>query len=345
MTCRSGRPEGVGYAQPVRIGDPAFSTPAKTLFGDNMMSLVRRILLGVGILAFCSIAYADRWEEEKAKRFKGLPEKIQSEIADAVPTELAAKPKQERRILVFYRCEGFIHGSIPHANESVRAMGEKTGAFRVDFADTYDVFEASNLAKYDAILLNNTSHMQFVTPAQEAAFMDFVAGGKGLIGIHAASDNFGRHPKCLAMVGGIFNGHPWNAGGKWAFKLNDAGHVLNQAFGGKGFWHTDEIYQYKPDSYVGTGVLRVLVSLDMSQSAVIDRIDDGPREVPVSWVRDIGEGRLFYTNFGHREDTFRNPMIMKHLLDGIQFALGDLAADSTPTDEAEIGDPARAAAP
>ncbi|MEL6106120.1 MAG: ThuA domain-containing protein [Planctomycetota bacterium] len=307
------------------------------------MSYCRRALVGLcAIVVLMSSAFADRWSEEKAKRFKGLPDKVKTEIAAAVPSELAAEVSKPRRILVFYRCEGFIHNSIQHANESIRAMGEKTGAFSADFADTYDVFTDENLAQYDAILLNNTSHMQFTEPSQEAAFMDFVAGGKGLIGLHAASDNFGRHPKCLAMVGGIFNGHPWGAGGKWAFKLNDPDHVLNNAFDGKGFWHTDEIYQYKPESYVGTGVLRVLVSLDMSQSAVIDRIKDGPREVPVSWVRSIGDGRLFYTNFGHREDTFRNPLIMKHLLDGIQFALGDLEADTTPSDEANLGDPALA---
>ena len=276
---------------------------------------------------------ADPWEEKKAKRFKPLMETEKRQIADAVPDKLAAKPNADRRILVFYRCEGFIHTSIPHGNESVRAMSDKTDAFEADFADTYDVFSKENLAKYDAILLNNTTHMAFPEPSQRDAFMDFVAGGKGLIGFHAASDNFNRHPECLKMVGGIFAGHPWGAGGKWAFKLDDPGHTLNAAFGGSGFWHTDEIYQYKPDSYVGTGVLRILVSLDMSKEAVSSRINDGPREVPVSWVRTIGKGRLFYTNFGHREDTFANPVIVKHMLDGIQYALGDLDADATPTDQ------------
>ncbi len=57
----------------------------------------------------------------------------------------------------------------------------------------------------------------------------------------------------------------------------------------------------------------------------------GVREVPVSWLREHGAGRLFYTNLGHREETYANPSIMKHLLDGIQYALGDLEADATPT--------------
>jgi hypothetical protein len=80
----------------------------------------------------------------------------------------------------------------------------------------------------------------------------------------------------------------------------------------------------------------------MSKEAVSSRIDDGPREVPVSWLRTTGKGRVFYTNFGHREDTYANPMIVKHLLDGIQYALGDLPADATPSSNAEVTDPALA---
>ena len=277
---------------------------------------------------------ADPWIKKKADSFKPLSAEQTAAIENAAPTAAAAKPKKARRLLVFYRCEGFIHSSIPHANLALETMGKKTGAFKVDLADTYDVFNTENLKQYDGILLNSTTGMQFPKPEQQNAFLDFVSGGKGLAGIHAASDNFGRHPECRAIVGGEFGGHPWNAGGNWAFKLDDPEHVLNKAFGGKGFWHSDEIYQYKPETYVGTKVLRVLVSLDMKQDEVSKIINDGPREVPVSWLRKAGDGRVFYTNFGHRDDTFTKPAILQHMLDGIQYALGDLAADATPTAEA-----------
>ena len=274
------------------------------------------------------------WEKKKEKSFPPVPEDIQSLITEAVPAQAAAEAKKDRRILLFWRCEGFIHNSIPHGNFAVQAMAKKTGAFQVDLADSYDVFTTANLAKYDAVLLNNTTHMKFPEASQLNAFLDFVAEGNGLIGFHAASDNFGRHPEARALVGGQFNGHPWGAGGTWAFKLDDPGHRLNQVFKGEGFWHTDEIYQYNPESYVGTDTLRVLVSLDMSQKVVSERINDGPREVPVSWVRSAGKGRVFYTNLGHRQETFRNPIILQHMLDGIQYALGDLEADATPTSKA-----------
>lgn len=295
-----------------------------------------------------SCAYAqdatDPWTKKKAESFKPLSAEQKAAIENALPNESDAKPKKERRVLVFYRCEGFIHSSIPHANYALEAMGKKTGAFTADLADTYDVFNAENLKKYDCILLNSTTGMQFPQPEQQNAFLDFVSSGKGLVGIHAASDNFGRHPECRAMVGGEFGGHPWTAGGNWAFKLDDPDHVLNKAFGGKGFWHTDEIYQYKPETYVGTKVLRVLVSLDMKQDEVSKLIKDGPREVPVSWLHKAGEGRVFYTNFGHREDTFTKPAILKHMLDGMQYALGDLEADATPTADAGPKKPAFAPA-
>ncbi|MCA9217997.1 MAG: ThuA domain-containing protein [Planctomycetales bacterium] len=287
------------------------------------------------LLLFANVAFAqetnDKWLETKAKRFKPLTEEQQKKITDALPARAVWIPKAARKILVFDRCEGFVHDSIPFGNFAMEQLGKKTEAFTSNLAGTYDVFTNENLKQYDAILLNNTTHMQFPEPSQLNAFLDFVASGKGLIGFHAASDNFGRHPKCLDMVGGIFNGHPWGAGGTWAFKLDDPGHILNKAFDGKGFWHQDEIYQYNPESYAGLDVLRVLVSLDMSKKEVSERINDGPREVPVSWIRKAGDGRVFYTNFGHRSETFHNAAILKHMLDGIQYALGDLEADATPT--------------
>lgn len=273
-----------------------------------------------------------------------LSEQQLAAIADAAPRTPTAQPKSARRALCFCRCNGFVHSSISSGNAALEALGERTKAFTVDVTEDYGVFTPENLKQYDCIILNNTTNMVFPEASQLNAFMDFVASGKGLVGIHAASDNFGRHPEARAIIGGEFGGHPWNAGGTWAFKLDDPQHPLNEAFGGKGFWHKDEIYQYNPATFVGTDVLRILVSLDMNQGKVSERIDDGPREVPVSWGRRAGEGRVFYTNFGHNESTFANPTILRHLLDGIQYAMGDLEVDDTPTSQVDAAQPALAPA-
>ncbi|MCB1232523.1 MAG: ThuA domain-containing protein [Verrucomicrobiae bacterium] len=289
------------------------------------------------------------WEEKKAARFTGPNDEQKQLIAEAVPSKATAKPAKPRKILAMYRCEGFIHTSIPFGNYALQQMAEKTGAFSVDLADTYDIFTPENLAKYDVLLFNSTTHLQ-PNDAQKKAILDFINGGGGVVGIHAAADNFGDWPEGVAMIGGVFNGHPWGAGGTWAFKNEDPTHKLNAAFGGKGFWHTDEIYWYKPESFQGRDKLRVLLSLDMSKEANQKALDNerykdmvqGDRkdvDVAVSWCRKIGEGRLFFTNLGHRDDTFWNPEVMQHLLDGIQFALGDMEVDTTPSAEAHLGDP------
>ncbi|TWT55227.1 ThuA domain-containing protein [Allorhodopirellula solitaria] len=321
-----------------------------------MIKLSRVLLASTICLAstLCSLTWGidpadaqdtvDPWQKKKQEIFKPLSDAAQQTIGRAVPATPTAKPRATRKILVFYRCEGFVHGSIPYANQAIKAMAEKTGAFQADFADTYDVFTNENLANYDLVLLNNTTGMQFQEPSQQNALLDFIADGNGLAGIHAASDNFGDFPRCRALIGGQFSGHPWGAGGTWAFKLDDPEHVLNDAFDGQGFWHSDEIYQYQPESYQGPEVLRLLVSLDMNQEEVSKRIDDGPREVPVSWIRQAGDGRIFYTNFGHRNETFQNPAMLRHMLDGIQYAIGDLDADATPTAKADEIQPALAPA-
>lgn len=51
---------------------------------------------------------------------------------------------------------------------------------------------------------------------------------------------------------------------------------------------------------------------------------------------------MFYTNFGHRPETFQNPVILQHMIDGIQYAIGDLAIDDAPTGKSSQGDVALA---
>lgn len=290
------------------------------------------------------------WEERAAERFKPMTRAEKMRVSQSQPSDSGLKKRQikkPKRILVFWRCEGFIHTAIPTANFALQEMSRKTHAFTVELADSYEVFTKKNLKNYDAIVFNSTTHLKFPDPSQREAVQQFVESGGGLVGIHAASDNFYDWETGVSMMGGQFKGHPWGSGGNWAFKLNDSEHVLNEAFAGKGFWHSDEIYQYNPENYEGEGNLRILLSLDMSKAAVSDRLTDPKnaekygavfgtkkREVPVSWIREIGKGRLFYTNLGHREETYANATIMQHIYDGMLYALGYVKADATPTAEA-----------
>ncbi len=290
---------------------------------------------------------AKTWETEKAAKLKPATAEEKEKISAAIPAKTTAQPKKGRKLLIFYRCEGYIHTAISIANHALPEMGKKTGAYTADVSDDYAVFTKDNLAQYDAILFNSTTHLKFPKPEQRAAILDFVKGGKGIVGIHAAGDCFHAWPEGAALMGGLFSGHPWTAGGTWAFRLDEPKHVLNQAFAGKGFWHQDEIYQYQPTTFAGPENLRIIVSLDMTKKDVSDKLSDpkfdnhnkafkpGKREVPVTWLREYGKGRLFYTNLGHNKQTYWVANVMQHYLDGLQYAFGDLEADATPTAKAK----------
>jgi type 1 glutamine amidotransferase len=298
------------------------------------------ILLALG-LAAAPLGEA-AWEDGK-KRLKPLTDDTKAKVLAALPAKATVKPKKPRRILVFYRCETFVHGSIVAGNFAMQELGRKTGAFTADLADDYAVFNKANLKKYDAILFNNTTSLALENDNQRNGILDFMSQGKGVAGIHAASDNFYKWKAGARMIGGQFNGHPWGGGGTWSFKLDDPKHLLNQAFKGKGFWHKDEIYQYKPETYVGGDKLRVLVSLDLNTEQTMKPLNrneglkkqytEGGRTVPVSWIRTFEGGRVFYTNLGHNASTYWNPAVLQHYLDGLQYALGDLRADATPSSE------------
>jgi len=283
------------------------------------------------------------WPKKAAQRFGDKPTADQKKEIEAAIPDASTKPKKERKVLVFWLCEGFIHTSIPFGNYAMEQIAAKTDAFKADLSYEYDVFTKENLAQYDAIIFNNTTHLK-PNKEQQDAILDFVNGGKGIVGLHAAADNFGGWDEGVAMIGGIFNGHPWTSGGTWAFKLDDPDHVLNAAFKEKGFWHKDEIYWYKPESFQGREKLRVLLSLDMSKAANAKPLENEKNkekvqgevkdvDVPVSWVREIGKGRLFFTNLGHNDMTFANTAVLQHMLDGIQYAMGDIEADAKPSSE------------
>ncbi len=283
------------------------------------------VLLGLGYAGFQTFAGEARQQPPE------LSATELEKIAAAVPKE-AAKPKSPRKVLIFWRCEGFFHGSgIAGGNKAFALMGEKTGAFSVDCSNDYAVFEPANLANYDAVMLNNTTHLKFPRPELRQALLDYVRSGKGLIGIHAATDNFYDWPEGAKMIGGLFDGHPWGGGGTWAFRIDAPDHVLNRAFGGKGFKLQDEIYQFK-DPY-SRDDRRVLLTLDLTDPAtgkVTGGVKRADKDFAVAWIKTEGKGRVFYCALGHAANVFMDPAVMQFCLDGIQYALGDLQADASP---------------
>ncbi len=270
---------------------------------------------------------------------------VEAKIAAAAPNQAPAQPQKARRLLVFTLCRGFVHSSIPTGAAALAIMGEKTGAFTTVVSEDIELFAPEKLNQFDAVCLMSCTGELFrpanfdqLTPEEQTAalkheeslqksLVDFVKGGKGLIGSHAATDCFYKWPEFGEMMGAYFDGHPWSE--QVTVRVDDPQHPLNAAFGGRPFEIGDEIYQFKAP--YSRAKLRVLLSLDPARTDMnkpgMNRTD---QDFAVSWVREYGRGRVFYCSLGHRDEIFWNPQVLQHYLAGTQFALGDLPAPTAP---------------
>ena len=275
-------------------------------------------------------------------------------MEDAIPTKAPAKPLQPRKVLVLCKAAGYVHSSIPLAAETVKAMGEKTGAYSATISYDSAVVTSANLAQYDAIVLDSTT-LAFLddpkdaaaTEARKRALLEFVRGGKGLVGIHAAMDTYhtdshsetdpptGTWPDFNTMVGGYFKFH-WVYPQALTVKIDDPRSPLTAMFHGQEFEIHDETYTLVQDSFSRKNV-HVLTSVDYSKMSEADKAKEKFKrtdgDYALSWIRREGKGRVFIEVLGHSEHIYSNTRMMEHLLAGLQYALGDLKADDSPSEK------------
>lgn len=179
-------------------------------------------------------------------------------------------------------------------------------------------FSPESLAQFDGVVFVSTTGELPIPDL--GAFLRWIQDGHAFIGIHAASDTLKSSDAYVEMIGGHFAGHPWTAKGEHGFVNHDPTHPVVKMFPERFRWK-DEIYQYGP-RYKPENV-RVLLSIDMAAST-----PKNPWHVPVSWVRDYGRGRVFYTNLGHNDETWSDDAFQKHLTEGTAWALGRFDAPS-----------------
>ena len=135
-------------------------------------------------------------------------------------------------------------------------------------------------------------------------------------------------------MGAYFWGHPWTAKTNVTIVVEDPEHeIIKPVFQGiSDFRLQEEIYQFKEEPY-SRKRLRILLHLDPERSDPVDpaKVKRTDGDFAVAWVKDAGKGKVFYTSIGHNNHIFYNPLMLKHYLAGIQFAMGDLKADTIPS--------------
>ncbi|HTI72225.1 MAG TPA: PVC-type heme-binding CxxCH protein [Candidatus Limnocylindria bacterium] len=156
----------------------------------------------------------------------------------------------------------------------------------------------AKLAGYDCVLVY--ANWTQIAPSQEQALLDFVQHGGGFVPLHCASYCFLNSPKYVELVGGQFLKH-----GTGVFKetIVNADHPVMKGLAPIESW--DETY--------------VHTKHNPNRTVLAERRDDQGAE-PYTWVREFGQGRVFYTAWGHDERTWSNAGFQTLVENGIRWS-------------------------
>ena len=274
---------------------------------------------------------------------------LQLPVFSQGPTSARATEAKPKKLLFLTHAALYKHTSLGPAEKAVTELG-KAGGFEVTTVEGYkqdpkqldfSFLTPEYLNQFDGVMMMTNGNLP-MSDVQKKALLDFVKGGKALVGAHCASLTFYNYPEFGEMLGGYFNRN-LPQGTIAVLKVEDAKHPSTKMLGTS--WPiVDEFYLFgtapwdasKPDDNIDVlfknkipmGFSRdrvhVLLSLDtehmdMSKQPNLKRGGDYPQ----AWTREYGKGRTFYTSLGHRDDLWSNdPVFRAHIAGGIRWALG-----------------------
>jgi len=201
----------------------------------------------------------------------------------------------------------------PHVRKALESIGldvQVRGIFHPDgtdaFVGDYSSLTADNLSGFDAVVLFTTGKSQGADPS---AIVDFVRGGKALIGIHGAADSFLDHADYVAMIGARFRTHPAQL--DVAVEYVDAKHPVTAGLAP--FTAHDELYLFTDYDPARVHLLAQTRSY----------AGDGPNATPICWTREEG-GRVFYLSLGHNPEVMASADWQTLFTQGVRWAIREI---------------------
>lgn len=249
-------------------------------------------------------------------------------LAALIAGPAVAKP----RVLYVSQSVGFRHapvirpeGGLAPSEIALTTIGRESGAFTVETTQDASTITPETLKSIDVLMFYTTGALP-IAPATWQAIQDWVASGKGgFVGLHSAADTgwdyAGPGQTFTQFIGGKFAGHPWTQGAPITVSAVGKSHPTVAAWPPR-FAHAEEIYQYADFDPAST---RVLQALDFTGTPL-----KRPYLVPISWVKQIGKGRLAFTNLGHTPSTFDDPRFRAQIVASVRWAAGKGRIDARP---------------
>lgn len=216
--------------------------------------------------------------------------------------------KKTLRILVFSRTLGFHHASIPTGIAAIQKIGRENN-LEVDTTTDANFFNSKQLKKYAAVVFLSTTG-NVLDDQQQVAFQEYIQKGGGFVGVHAATDTEYDWPWYNQLVGAYFKSHPKQQDA--VLHIMDASHISTMHLP-KEWKRFDEWYNFKS---IQPG-LHVLITIDEKSYTG----GENGENHPMAWWHDFDGGRAFYTEFGHTDASYEDPLFLQHLTGGIAYAI------------------------
>lgn len=175
------------------------------------------------------------------------------------------------------------------------------------YTEDMDVLSAERLAEYDGLVLY--ANIDEISPDQADALLDYVDSGKAFVPIHCATYCFRNDARIVALMGAQFQRH---GTGVFEVQRSDEEHPILDGFYGFTSW--DETYLH----HLHNERDRVVLEYRRGEPQA-----EGNQREPWTWVRTHGDGRVFYTAWGHDERTWGNAGFHNLIERGIRWACGD----------------------
>ena len=211
--------------------------------------------------------------------------------------------KKHFNALIFSKTAAFRHTEcIPSGTVAIAQMAQRNG-FTVDATENAADFNDANLAKYDVVIFLCTTG-DVLNGAQQTAFEHYIQGGGGYAGIHSASDTEYDWSWYGGLVGAYFRDHPGVAGVNQQFQqatinVEDRKSAATKRLPAQ-WTREEEWYNFQTNPRED---VHVLMSVD-------------------EWYQEYDGGRAFYTALGHKGVYWKEPLLLSHVLGGIQMAAG-----------------------